>query len=54
MTEYCAGDCGHKGEHEVVHCLKCNLRMDPCDEMPNPVEVKNSEWMCEHCYEESK
>ncbi len=59
MTEYCSGDCGHKGEHEVVYCMGCNLRMDPCDEMPNPIEIKRfiddeDGWVCERCYEDLK
>ena len=49
MTEYCNGGCGHKGEHKVVYCVECNLRMDPCDEMPNPIEAKRNLWLCEEC-----
>ncbi len=50
-TEYCKGECGHKGEHEIVYCVKCNLKMNPCDEMPNPIEYDNTNWICDQCYE---
>jgi len=49
--EYCDGGCGEKGVHEVVYCIKCNERLDPCDESPNPIEFGDTAWICEVCYE---
>ena len=34
--------------------MDCNLRMDPCDEMPNPIEADEDGWVCERCYEDLK
>ena len=56
MTELCDGGCGEKGAHEVVYCIKCNERLDPCDECPNPIEYSTKEntdtgdWICEVCF----
>ena len=56
-VELCDGGCGTKGGHEVVYCIKCNERLDPCDECPNPISYSTKEntdtgdWICEVCYE---
>ena len=35
----------------ISHCIKCNKRMDSNDEMPNPIEYGNEDWICEECDE---
>lgn len=42
--------CGSEETHEIVHCIKCNKKMNPCDEMPNPVEYGKDDWICEECF----
>ena len=36
--------------HEVVYCIKCNIEMNPCDVMPNPIEYGTNYWICEECF----